>query len=81
MTFDSSFSPLEPSVRRRFNCRCGKPVFFRNSLCIACGTALGFDPVRGDILSLAPGAEEGTWIEDGAAGPSPEVYRLSLIHI
>ncbi|MEJ2802674.1 putative zinc-binding metallopeptidase [Comamonadaceae bacterium PP-2] len=75
MTFDSSFSPLEPSVRRRFNCRCGKPVFFRNSLCIACGTALGFDPVRGDILSLAPGAEEGTWIEDGAAGPSPEVYR------
>lgn len=64
MNQSTGYTSLEPMVKRSFRCRCGKPVFLRNSLCVACGTALGFDPVRGDMLPLAPGAQDGTWVED-----------------
>ena len=63
---------LQPLVKRNFRCRCGRPIFFRNSLCVACGTALGFDPVRGDMLALLPGAQPGLWYEDG--GKNGQAY-------
>jgi len=41
-----------PLVPRAFRCRCGRPVFFRNSECLACHTPLGYDPVRRQLLPL-----------------------------
>lgn len=38
----ATFSYVSP--RRAFECRCGKPVFFRNDKCLACETPLGYDP-------------------------------------
>ena len=32
-----------PVTPRAYRCHCGRPVFFRNSLCLACGTPLGYD--------------------------------------
>lgn len=51
---DASQLPLAPSAARRYRyrCRCGRPLFFRNSRCLACGTELGFDPARLDLLPL-----------------------------
>lgn len=40
-----------PTARRAFRCRCGRPVFFRNDVCLACGTPLGYDP---DLVLLRP---------------------------
>jgi len=38
---------------RRFACDCGAPVFFENVRCISCNSALGYDPERSDMLTLA----------------------------
>ncbi|MEM1188896.1 MAG: putative zinc-binding peptidase [Pseudomonadota bacterium] len=38
---------------RRFSCDCGNPVFFENVFCVNCGSALGYDPERGDMVTLA----------------------------
>src|SRR5262245_23980901 len=49
-----------PRTARAFRCQCGRPVFFRNSLCIACNTPLGYIP---ELLELIPleADTEGTW--------------------
>jgi hypothetical protein len=49
-----------PRASRAFRCQCGRPVFFRNSECLACRTPLGYLPHR---LKLAPlhDAGEGRW--------------------
>lgn len=46
--------PKQPSAppSRLFRCTCGRPVFFRNSVCLACGTPLGFDPRTGILHAL-----------------------------
>jgi hypothetical protein len=41
--------PLTP---RAFRCRCGRPIFFRNSECLACHTPLGYDAARRQLLPL-----------------------------
>ena len=38
---------------RRFACDCGAPVFFENVRCINCNSHLGYDPERGDMVTLA----------------------------
>jgi len=43
-----------PTARRAFRCRCGRPVFFRNDVCLACGTPLGYDPELVLLRPLAP---------------------------
>ena len=55
-------NPPEAAVTSSYRCRCGRAVFFRNSQCVACGTALGYDPVRSLVLPLLPA-------DDGAAPP------------
>ncbi|HEY8877427.1 MAG TPA: putative zinc-binding metallopeptidase [Roseateles sp.] len=47
---------------RAFSCACGRPIFFRNSECLACGRALGYAPVRGALLALEP-VRGGSWRE------------------
>ena len=53
---------------RVFNCQCGKPVFFRNSACLACSTPLGYLPAQAQIVPLQPGVEAGTWLQWGTQG-------------
>ncbi|HVW08035.1 MAG TPA: putative zinc-binding metallopeptidase [Bryobacteraceae bacterium] len=36
----------------QYRCQCGRPVFFRNTVCLACNTPLGFDPAAGLIVPL-----------------------------
>lgn len=58
----------EPSGRRSaFSCRCGRTVFFHNSLCLGCKAPLGYAPELQQVCSLTPGAEPGTWKLDGQA--------------
>jgi hypothetical protein len=49
-----------PRASRAFRCQCGRPVFFRNSECLACHTPLGYLP---DRLTLTPlrGVGDGLW--------------------
>ena len=46
---------------RSFRCQCGRHVFFRNSLCIACSTPLGYLPDRSAVVPLSPGSAPGRW--------------------
>lgn len=39
---------------KAFRCGCGQRVFFDTSVCLACGTAFGFDPERMDMRPLSP---------------------------
>lgn len=50
--------------RAVFTCRCGKPVFFRNSACLACKAELGYEPDLARLSALEP-------TED------PQIWRLS----
>jgi hypothetical protein len=46
---------------RAYFCRCGRPVFFRNSVCLACQTPLGYEPHLRQVYPLEPGPEPDTW--------------------
>ncbi|MDP2064405.1 MAG: putative zinc-binding metallopeptidase [Burkholderiaceae bacterium] len=54
-----------PTASRAYRCQCGRPVFFRNSTCLACQTPLGFEPHRAQVLPLAPGEQQGLWTLQG----------------
>jgi hypothetical protein len=52
----------EPSGRRSsFTCSCGRPIYFRNSLCLGCKAALGYEPELQQVRALVPGPEPDTW--------------------
>lgn len=56
----------EPSGRRSaFSCRCGRPVYFRNSLCLGCQAPLAYEPGLQEVRALSTGPEPGTWTIDG----------------
>jgi hypothetical protein len=58
--------PIRPVTPRAFACRCGRPVFFRNSRCLACGRALGYDAPRCRLLAIEPVAgAPGLWQQAG----------------
>ncbi|AZD07342.1 hypothetical protein C4K26_1929 [Pseudomonas chlororaphis] len=44
-----------------WRCRCGQSLFFRNSQCLACSAALGYQPEQSRLSSLQPGQEADTW--------------------
>ena len=59
------------AASRAYVCRCGRPVFFRNSVCLACQTPLGYEPHLRQVFPLAPDSEPGVWrlaAEDSAGG-------------
>lgn len=69
-----------PSTARAYRCVCGAQVFFRNTACLPCGRALGFDPWRGQVLAIEPdAAAPGWWRPAGAdakaGGARPRRYR------
>jgi hypothetical protein len=51
----------QPTTPRAYRCQCGRPLFFQNTRCLACGTRLGYEPQRGQVLPLAPGPQAGQW--------------------
>lgn len=65
----------EPSGRRSaFACRCGRPVFFHNSLCLGCDAQLGFEPESLQVRSMVPGPQPGVWTLD-AEFDDPTTWR------
>ncbi|MCW1885955.1 putative zinc-binding peptidase [Luteolibacter flavescens] len=63
-----------PRRGRTYRCSCGRPVFFRNSVCLACGSMLGYEPERVDMRALLPGTIAGTWTLAGDEAPA-QAYR------
>lgn len=62
-----------PTISRAYKCgHCGKPIFLRNSLCINCGQAVGYDPLRRTMVALTPvegpQAQPGLFEVTGEAG-------------
>jgi hypothetical protein len=57
---------------RAYRCRCGNPVFFNNTRCLACQSELGYLPDEGRIAALTPGPEPGVWFAEGR----PERLKL-----
>jgi hypothetical protein len=70
-----------PKTPRAFSCACGRPVFFRNSLCLACQRPLGYAAAHGSLLALeaAPArAGKGGWREAGVpARRAPRYARCA----
>ena len=58
-----------------YRCQCGRPVFFRNSLCLGCKVELGYEPVLAQVRALQPGPDAGTWILHGEKEPTPSWRR------
>jgi hypothetical protein len=52
-------------LSRAYKCRCGTPVFFRNTQCLNCDARLGFLPDEGQVAALDPGPRPGTWTTAG----------------
>lgn len=69
---------MRPQAARNGRCRCGQAVFFRNSVCLACGAELGFDPEALTLRSRQPGPPPGPWqAADAAAGNGPPPKRCA----
>lgn len=65
----------EPSGRgHSYQCACGRPVFFRNSLCLGCKAPLGYEPELAQVRALAPGKKANTWQLAGQKKATP-VWR------
>ena len=68
---------------RAFVCRCGRPVFFGNSECLACHTPLGYEPQRQQLLALQAATPDGEgtaaplWREAGTTGDAPLYLRCA----
>jgi hypothetical protein len=50
---------------RSYQCHCGSRIFFRNKLCLACKSPLGYLPDEGQVAALDPGPAQGTWRAEG----------------
>jgi hypothetical protein len=67
-------TPLAPTgIPRVYKCKCDRPVFFTNSVCLACKTALGYEPNLASIFPLREGAEPSSWLLTGSSSTS--LYR------
>ena len=65
-----------PRAGRSYRCRCGRPVFFANSECLACHAPLGYEPELAEVAALVPGPEEGTWrLDPSARADGTAAYR------
>ncbi len=55
---------------RNYKCQCGSEIYFYNSLCLQCGTRLGFDPEKQEMVALVQNDGE-VWSD-----PQGDRYRL-----
>lgn len=60
-----SWKSNEPARPSAFHCRCGRPIYFYNSVCLGCQAPLGYEPELQELRSLEPGTEPNTWKLDG----------------
>ena len=66
----------EPSGRGyNYRCQCGRPVFFRNSLCLGCKSPLGYQPEVAQVCAIQPGPKKGTWNMHGQATNTAPLWR------
>ena len=76
--------PILSSPRRAFACQCGRPIFFRNNVCLHCKTPLGYDPQRVLLRPLEPGSDPDSWramaVVGDDAGVARVVYRRCANH-
>jgi hypothetical protein len=64
------------AASRAYFCRCGRPVFFGNSVCLACQTPLGYEPHLRKVFPLEPGSQPDTWqLADPDAADSGNYLR------
>jgi len=75
--FTSNRKRKPVAAGRAYFCRCGKPVFFRNSICLACNTPLGYEPHLQRVYPLAAGSEPGTWQLASDGAPDGKYLRCS----
>jgi hypothetical protein len=69
--FAQSKKPKPVAAGRSYFCRCGRPVFFRNSICLACQSPLGYEPHLRRIFPLTQIANSDSWelaCEPGLSG-------------
>ena len=61
-----------PTISRAYQCQCGRPVYLRNSQCLACGTHLGYVTERLGVMPLesahADGADPYLYVVHGDHG-------------
>ena len=63
---------------KRYQCQCGNPVFFPNSVCLVCNTPLGYDTGLGLLIPLKPGEQPGQWLAYQAAATPAESEEAAL---
>src|SRR5665213_2178522 len=56
---------IEPNLGRTYQCACGKPIFFRNSICLSCKRPLGYEPQLGAVHPLTAASQAGSWSISG----------------
>jgi len=64
---------------RAFHCRCGRPVFFRNSECLPCQTPMGYFLDMGQLLPLQNVGDE-RWRAWGSGEGVPRFQRCAHLH-
>src|SRR5436305_9211110 len=57
---------------RAYRCGCGASLFFANTQCLACGSALGYLPDQVALATLDPATEPDAWRARGR----PELLRF-----
>lgn len=65
-----------PRHGHSYRCQCGRPVFFRNSQCLACGAELGYEPGIGEVRTLVAD-ERGHWILAAGSSASSAFRRCT----
>lgn len=70
-------SPDTPRRGHTYRCQCGRPVFFRNSLCLACGAALGYEPDHAQVRALVPVQGGSIWRLSGETDATPAYRRCA----
>lgn len=58
----------ETNPSRVYRCRCGEPIFFRNTQCLSCKATLGYLPGEAKLVALDVDAHAGTVRADGHEG-------------
>ena len=61
-------SDEQSGQRSASSCRCGRPVYFQNSVCLGCQAPLGYAPSLQQLRSMTAGPHSGTWVLDGDPG-------------
>jgi hypothetical protein len=81
MPIQPLFDKIAPKRKRKpvaagraYFCRCERPVFFRNSVCLACQTPLGYEPHLRQVFPLIQSPEPELW-QLASEGASTLKYR------